>query len=105
MYEYVGPVFPPYESVSLGIVKPFHCSLHFVSPLAGDSWGGSETNRRHEHELRGVYSKMLLPVNITVPVPVHFYTKNRFNLSNQPLLGAVRIALSPSPNPYRRKAM
>jgi hypothetical protein len=31
-----------------------------VSPLAGDSgvsysWGGSETNRRHEHELRGVY--------------------------------------------------
>jgi hypothetical protein len=29
-----------------------------VSPLAGDSfysWGGSENNRRHEHELRGVY--------------------------------------------------
>jgi hypothetical protein len=31
-----------------------------VSPLAGDSnvsysWGGIEQDRRHEHELRGVY--------------------------------------------------
>jgi hypothetical protein len=60
VYEDVGAIFSPDESVSFGIIKPLHCSLHFVSPLAGDSsvsysWGGSETYRRHEHELRGVY--------------------------------------------------
>jgi hypothetical protein len=60
VYEHVGAIFSPDESVSLRIIEPFNCSLHFVSPLAGDSgvsysWGGSETNRRHEHELREVY--------------------------------------------------
>jgi hypothetical protein len=64
MYENIGPVFPPYESVTFRIIEPLNCSLHFVSPLAGDqhfySWGGSETNRRHEHELRGVYQNGFL---------------------------------------------
>jgi hypothetical protein len=64
MYENIGPIFTPYESVTLRIIKPLNGSLHFVSPLAGDqhfySWGGSETNRRHEHELRGVYQNGFL---------------------------------------------
>jgi hypothetical protein len=58
VYENIGAIFSPYESVSLRIIEPLNSSLHFVSPLAGDSfysWGGSENNRRHEHELRGVY--------------------------------------------------
>jgi len=54
VYEHIGPIFPAYESVSLRIIKPLHCSLHFVSPLDGDS-GGGKHRRRHEHELRGVY--------------------------------------------------
>jgi hypothetical protein len=62
VYEDIGAVFSPYESVSLRIIEPLNSSLHFVSPLAGDSfysWGGSENNRRHEHELRGVYQNGL----------------------------------------------
>jgi hypothetical protein len=60
MYKHIGAVIPPDESIPFRIIKPLNCSLHFVSPLAGDSdvsysWGGSETDRRHEHELRGVY--------------------------------------------------
>ena len=60
VYEYIRPVFPAYESVSLRVIEPLYRSLHFVSPLAGDSnvsysWGGKHTDRRHEHELRGVY--------------------------------------------------
>jgi hypothetical protein len=64
MYEDIGPIITPYESVTFGIIEPLNCSLHFVSPLAGDqhfySWGGSETNRRHEHELRGVYQNGII---------------------------------------------
>jgi hypothetical protein len=62
VYENIGAIFSPYESVSLRIIEPLNSSLHFVSPLAGDSfysWGGSENNRRHEHELRGVYQNGL----------------------------------------------
>jgi len=60
MYEHIGAVVPPDESIPFRIVKPFNCSLHLVAPLAGDSdvsysWRGSSTTRRHEHELRGVY--------------------------------------------------
>jgi hypothetical protein len=63
VYEHIGAIFSPDESVSLGIIEPLDCSLHFVSPLAGDSdvsysWGGSETFRRHEHELPGVYQNL-----------------------------------------------
>jgi hypothetical protein len=54
VYEYIGPIFPAYESVSFRIIEPLYCSLHFVSPLDGDS-GGGKPRRRHEHELRGVY--------------------------------------------------
>src|SRR5467141_2416835 len=54
VYEYIGPIFPAYESVSFRIIEPLNCSLHFVSPLDGDS-GGGIPRRRHEHELRGVY--------------------------------------------------
>jgi hypothetical protein len=56
-----------------------------VSPLAGSfySWGGLETNRRHEHELRGVYAKCLAQVNISCGEKfalVHFFpTKNVLN--------------------------
>ena len=32
VYEYIGTVFTAYESVSFRIVKPLHCSSHFVSP-------------------------------------------------------------------------
>jgi len=32
MYEHIGPVFPPDESIPLRIIEPFHSSLHFVSP-------------------------------------------------------------------------
>jgi hypothetical protein len=58
--EHIGTVFTANESVSFRIIEPLHCTLHFVSPLAGDSnvsysWGGKHTDRRHEHELRGVY--------------------------------------------------
>jgi hypothetical protein len=60
VYEYIRPVFPAYESVSFRVIEPLYRSLHFVSPLAGDSnvsysWGGKHADRRHEHELRGVY--------------------------------------------------
>jgi len=54
VYEYIGPIFTAYESVSFRIIEPLYCSLHFVSPLDGDS-GGGKPRRRHEHELRGVY--------------------------------------------------
>src|SRR5258708_40056132 len=37
VYEYIGPIFPAYESVSFRIIEPLYCSLHFVSPLDGDS--------------------------------------------------------------------
>src|SRR6516165_8763251 len=45
MYEHIGPVVPPNEPVPFGIIEPLYSSLHFVSPLAGDSnvsysWGG-----------------------------------------------------------------
>ncbi len=40
VYEYIGPIFPAYESVSFRIIEPLYCSLHFVSPLDGDSGGG-----------------------------------------------------------------
>jgi hypothetical protein len=40
VYEYIGPIFPAYESVSFRIIEPLNCSLHFVSPLDGDSGGG-----------------------------------------------------------------
>jgi hypothetical protein len=40
VYEHIGPVFPAYESVSFRIIEPLYCSLHFVSPLDGDSGGG-----------------------------------------------------------------
>jgi hypothetical protein len=45
VYEDIRPVFPAYESVSFRVIEPLYCSLHFVSPLAGDSnvsysWGG-----------------------------------------------------------------
>src|SRR5437899_9601920 len=59
VYEYIGPIFPAYESVSFRIIEPLHCSLHFVSPLDGDS-GGGKHRRRHEHELRGVYQNGML---------------------------------------------
>src|SRR5882762_7749578 len=59
VYEYIGPIFPAYESVSFRIIEPLYCSLHFVSPLDGDS-GGGKHRRRHEHELRGVYQNGML---------------------------------------------
>src|SRR6266852_1669819 len=45
MYEHIRPILAPDESVSFRIIEPLYCSLHFVSPLAGDyfvsySWGG-----------------------------------------------------------------
>src|SRR5579859_1575785 len=40
VYEYIGPILPAYESVSFRIIEPLYCSLHFVSPLDGDSGGG-----------------------------------------------------------------
>jgi hypothetical protein len=45
MYEHIGPILPPDESIPLRIIEPLYCSVHFVSPLAGDSnvsysWGG-----------------------------------------------------------------
>lgn len=58
VYEHIGPIFPAYESVSFRIIEPLYCSLHFVSPLDGDS-GGGIPRRRHEHELRGVYQNGL----------------------------------------------
>ena len=60
MDEYIWAVFTSDESVSLRIIKPFHCTLHFVSPFDGDSLGGTEFNRRNEHELRGVYQNRIL---------------------------------------------
>jgi hypothetical protein len=98
MYEYIGPVFPPDESVSFRIIEPLYCSLHFVSPLAGDSfysWGGSENNRRHEHELRGVYQNGSPSQYFAAEksFPVHFYACEPFQLAVQlskPYLRKVR---------------
>jgi hypothetical protein len=94
MYEYIGPIFPPYESVTFGIIKPLNCSLHFVSPLAGDkhfySWGGSETNRRHEHELRGVYQNgFLVRYEKNLPMSI-FIQKIVLNGWREPYLRKVR---------------
>ncbi len=83
MYENIGPIFTPYESVTFRIIEPLNCSLHFVSPLAGDqhfySWGGSETNRRHEHELRGVYQNGFLFRYEKNPALCVFMQKNVLN--------------------------
>ena len=40
--ENIGSVFTANESVSFRIIEPLYRSLHFVSPLAGDSWGGKQ---------------------------------------------------------------
>jgi hypothetical protein len=91
MYENIGPVVPPYESVSFGIIEPLNSTVHFVSPLAGSfySWGGLETNRRHEHELRWSVCKMLCAVNIPVrkkSAPVYFYAaKNVLKRLSNPM--------------------
>ena len=69
---------------------PFELVNHFTVPCTSCllwqvtssfySWGGSETNRRHEHELRGVYQNGF-PSQYSrtkkLPSPVHFYAKNR----------------------------
>lgn len=86
VYEYIWPIFPAYESVSFRIIEPLYCSLHFVSPLDGDS-GGGIPRRRHEHELRGVYqngmlsqadsSNFLTPLCIFIPLSIGSIPRSR----------------------------
>jgi hypothetical protein len=32
MYEHIGAIFSPDESISFRVIEPLHCSMHFVSP-------------------------------------------------------------------------
>ena len=40
VYEHIRPILAANESVSFRIIEPLYCSVHFVSPLDGDSGGG-----------------------------------------------------------------
>ena len=89
VYEYIRPIFPANESVSFRIIEPLYCSLHFVSPLDGDSGGGNckapprariaRSVSKWNHESRPHYRFYWQPV--------HIYTNlNRLNSLSRPSL-------------------
>ena len=89
VYEDIRPILAANESVSFRIIEPLYCSVHFVSPLDGDSGGGDCKAPPRARIARSVskWNHESRPQSYFSFRPVHIYTHlNRLNSSNRPSL-------------------